>query len=510
MEPSKPQYDILTSRQPVNLFLSGQGGGKTHCAGAVSSTFISNFPKVRGLIAANTYDQLNRSTMFRVREVWKHDFKIEEYNELTGKGCYVIGKHPPKHFNTDGHNFDRYNNIVSFDNGAVVYIGSFDNYKALDGMEIGWAILDETKDTKEEAVKEVIIGRLRQQGIWIGADGSLNNGLGKDEKALEEPGTPFNPLYIFTSPAKVQWLNEWFNLDKLEAEIRQTIYSDTTYFKKKVSNKLITISSTYHNLKNLPSNYIDNQKANMHTALQDMLIYGNPFSRSGGEFYKCFDRSKHVGKPEYNRDLPLHISFDFNLNPYMTCTIWQMSYKHTYCIDEICLSTPDNRTISVCREFSRRYQSHRAGLFVYGDPSGKTETTNTEQGEDNFKTIITALAIFKPSKRVAQAHPSVTMRGNFINTILEQNFSEITIMINEKCVKMINDLSYLKEKSDGTKLKEEEVNPETKVKFEKYGHTSDSMDYFLCEAFKSEYLAYQNGPGGNKPIIQQRNVRANY
>jgi hypothetical protein len=148
MKPSKPQYDILTSRKPVNLFLAGQGSGKTHCAGGVSSTFISNFPKVKGLIAANTYDQLNRSTMYRIREVWEHEFQIKEYSELTKEGCYVIGKQPPKHFNTDSHNFDRYNNIISFDNGAVVYIGSFDNYKALDGMEIGWAILDETKDTK--------------------------------------------------------------------------------------------------------------------------------------------------------------------------------------------------------------------------------------------------------------------------------------------------------------------------------------------------------------------------
>lgn len=499
MEPSKPQYDIITSTQPVNLFLSGQGGGKTHCAGVVSANLISNFKKVRGLIAANTYSQLNRSTMFRVREVWKSEFGMEEWRDTTKKGCYVVGKVPPVHFNTEGHNFDRYDNIISFDNGAVVYIGSFDNYKALDGMEIGWAILDETKDTKEEAVKEVIVGRLRQHGIFI------ENGILNDKS-----GTPFNPLYIFTSPAKVQWINEWFKLDTFEKEIREMIYSTETYFKKKVDNKMVTISSTYHNLKNLPSNYIENQKMNMHTGLQDMLIYGNPFSKSGGEFYKCFDRAKHVGKPVYNPDLALHISFDFNLNPYMTCTVWQMSYKHTYCIDEICLSAPDNRTISVCKEFIRRYQSHRAGLFVYGDPSGKTETTNTEQGEDNYKTIMTALGQFRPSKRVAKAHPSVAMRGNFINTILELSFAEITIMVNERCVKTIGDLSYLKEMSDGTKSKEKVKDENTGITYEKYGHCSDSMDYFLCEAFKSEYLLYQNGTNEAKPVIHKVFTRANY
>lgn len=491
MKPSKPQYDILVSRSAVNLFLAGQGGGKTHCAGAVSAIFISNFPNAKGLIAANTYDQLNKSTMYRIREVWEHEFQIKEYNEITGEGCYVMGIQPPKHFNTDAHNFDRYNNIISFDNGAVVYVGSFDNYKALDGMEIGWAILDETKDTPEAAIKEVIVGRLRQKAIYIDSKGRL---VTEDDKEIspDEILKPFNPLYIFSSPAKVQWINEWFSLDQFMPEINASIYSETTYFKRVIGNKFVTISSAYHNQHNLPSNYIENQKENLHSGLQDMLIYGNPFSKAGGEFYKCFVRNKHTKSLKYDPKLALHITFDFNVNPYITCLVWQIVGKKAMQIDEICLSSPTNRTADACREIKRRYASHgKTGMFIYGDPAGKHEDTRQEKGYNDFTIIMSELAQYAPSKKVAMSAPAVIMRGNFINTVWEKNFEGLEFLIGDKCKHTINDYMYLKEASDGTKLKEKVK--ENGVSFEKFGHCSDANDYFLCQAFQGEYTKYQRG-----------------
>ena len=81
-----PQRDILQSRQPVNLFLAGQGSGKSHCAGLISANFVSQFPLMRGIICANTYGQLTRSTLFRIREVWKKTFTLIEYTEKWGEG----------------------------------------------------------------------------------------------------------------------------------------------------------------------------------------------------------------------------------------------------------------------------------------------------------------------------------------------------------------------------------------------------------------------------------------
>ena len=63
---SDPQAAVLESTASVNLFLAGVGSGKTHLGGIISKSLISAFPQMRGGIFANTYDQLNTSTLCRI------------------------------------------------------------------------------------------------------------------------------------------------------------------------------------------------------------------------------------------------------------------------------------------------------------------------------------------------------------------------------------------------------------------------------------------------------------
>lgn len=483
---SPPQLSHFQSREPTNLFLAGQGSGKTHTGGVLAGMFIDLAPNMVGLIAANTYGQLTKSTLKEIRQVWADTFKWKEYNPHTGQGCYTVGVRPPEHFNLANHNFDTYRNIISFENGALLYYGSLDNYKALDGMELGWAILDETKDTRKQAIEEVIMGRLRQKGMYVSKSGKITDKPGKHS-------TPFNPLYMLTSPAKEQWLNDMFALEQHETAIYSTIFNKDDFFRYEGNGKHVTISSTYLNEKNLPANYIDNQKERLPAHLQDMLIYGCPFSKSGGEFYKSFERARHVVNVPYNADLPLHISFDFNVSPYMTCTVWQLWAEQEHFraaqIDEICLPSPRNSTEAVCKEFKRRYRGHIAGLFVYGDPSGFARDTRY-LGVNDFILIGRFLKQYKPSFRVDAKAPPVAMRGNFINSIFEESI-DIRLSFAEKCKQTIADYLYLKEAADGTKHKEKAK--ANGIMYEKYGHTSDANDYFLCAAYRQQFRKYLHG-----------------
>jgi hypothetical protein len=87
------------------------------------------------------------------------------------------------------------------------------------------------------------------------------------------------------------------------------------------------------------------------------------------------------------------------------------------------------------------------------------------------------------------------MRGNWINTVFEKNLNDIVVVIGENCKLTINDFVNLKEAADGTKNKEMETEPTTKVRYQKYGHFTDLFDYFLCSAFGKEYSSYQRGGG---------------
>lgn len=231
----------------------------------------------------------------------------------------------------------------------------------------------------------------------------------------------------------------------------------------------------------------------------------------GGLFYKNFNVARNTFDWEYNPNIPLHISFDFNVNPYMSCSIWQIVGKACYLIDELAMKNPYNTTKGVCNEFKRKYFAHRGGLFVYGDPSGKQQDTRSEKGHNDYKIIQNELDMFKPVLRVATMHPPVAMRGNFINEIFANNYADISINLFSESVYLKNDLLFGKEASDGTKLKEK-VKGEDGATYEKYFHIADSMDYMICEAFKGEFQQYQNGSGTamRRPISQPINTKSKY
>ena len=212
----------------------------------------------------------------------------------------------------------------------------------------------------------------------------------------------------------------------------------------------------------------------------------------GGLFYKSFNVGTNTLNWSYDPNLPLHISFDFNINPYMSLSIWQISGQSAYLIDEIAMKTPNNRTKDTCWEFVRRYNTHIGGLFVYGDPSGKKEDTKTEKGWNEYSIIAQELDKFKPTFRIANSHPPVKTRGDFINSCFDGSFDGLKIYIYEKSVYLKNDLMFGKEASDGTKHKET-AKDENGVTSQKYHHFSDNMDYFICEAFADEFSRYQHG-----------------
>lgn len=480
---SNPQYEVLTTTKQRILSLGGQGSGKSHVGGLLSAEFIINYPQIRGFIGANTYSQLSKSTLDRMFTVWQSDF-----GWINGTH-YTVDKIPPfKHF---GSKLKDYEGTICFDNGCMIFTASLDNYKAIDGTQFGWGILDETKDTKEEAVKEVITARLRQQGMWVDSIGKVYT--------VDTPNTiAWNPLYILTSPAKVAWLNEWFELTDKYEEISRHIFSKTDFFNYETEDKKVVIYSTYHNEENLPSNFIEQRKKDLAGSpnLIDMLIYGSPIAKSGGEFFAQFSRMKHCTKVPYLPDANVHISFDFNVTPYITMTCWQIvRNKELFelrCFDELCLSSPNNNTEDLCTHLIMKHLSTKEppATFFYGDASGNNRSTQSK--EHNFQIVERVLAKYLNfnSNRVHKRNPSIVATRDFCNKIFVEGLP-IRIMIDEGCKHLITDLEFLKEDVDGGKHKTMAKDANTGSTYEKYGHASDSMIYFLISAF-DEYFKPEN------------------
>lgn len=249
--------------------------------------------------------------------------------------------------------------------------------------------------------------------------------------------------------------------------------------------------------------------------------------RTGGEFWNKFKTEKHVRDIDWVEEMPVQISWDENVNPYITCLVWQdfspavlakveeghrmtnavrwkipwdgTSYV-TVQIDELCLEDPRNRVKDACNEFMAQYPQGRVkGLFVYGDRTSIKEDTKMEKGENFFTLIMGYLAMYRPQLRMQLSNPSVSQSGSFINECYDGKMP-LQIYIHSRCKKSIYDYQYAAIEGDGTIKKTKKKNPKTGVTYEEFGHPSDAKRYKITVTYANLYEIYLRGGKKTLPL----------
>ena len=215
--------------------------------------------------------------------------------------------------------------------------------------------------------------------------------------------------------------------------------------------------------------------------------------RTGGEFLKQFSTDKHVSKVQYDENEPLHIVFDENVLPYLTCNVFQYSNGLIRQIDEIMLKDPLNTLKDTCQEFIKRYGTNRQGLFIYGDATSKKSDTKLQKGQNFYLLIKGYLSMFKPIFRVPKSNPSVIMSRNFTNDILAGQVEGVNLLIDSRCRNSINDYQYCTEDEDGKVNKKVIRDKVTGQSYQEYGHATDTLRYILTSLFLEKYKKFMKG-----------------
>ncbi|CAB4126921.1 XtmB Phage terminase large subunit [uncultured Caudovirales phage] len=239
---------------------------------------------------------------------------------------------------------------------------------------------------------------------------------------------------------------------------------------------------------------------------------------TGGNIYKKFNSARNTAKVKYNPRLPIHLSWDENMNPYLPCGVFQIEDKEIRMIDLILGRNPDNTVKAVSNEFKRKYPAHTSGLFIYGDATSQDAevqkaSVKGEEGFDMFDLIRKNLKEYNPTLRVNRSNPNVIPRVNFVNSIFESNEGGITFIIDKDLTEAITDFEQTKEAPDGRKAKVTVKDPSTGITYQPYGHITDLSDYIICYAFSKEYEQYKNGSSGESNLllgVTAPNERSNY
>lgn len=220
--------------------------------------------------------------------------------------------------------------------------------------------------------------------------------------------------------------------------------------------------------------------------------------RTGSEFFGSFNRGAHTAEVSYNPDLPIHLSIDSNVMPYISVQYWQaiIGDKTTlWQFDETCAASPDNSARKSAKLVAKRLLAlSPSKVHVHGDAS--TRAANTI---DDDKRSFLDLFIGELQKEgidivdcVGTKNPSVPMSGEFINAIYDGVIPSLSITIGENCKNSIEDYMSVQKDANGAILKTKVKNKITGQTYEEHGHLSDCKRYVVTDILREQFLAFSN------------------
>ncbi|WP_370449575.1 phage terminase large subunit [Parabacteroides sp. AF17-3] len=438
----------------------------THNSYVGSAWLVSScmrFPNIRAVVARKTIKSLKESTFITIKKVMKEWGLKEDEN-------FCIN-------NIEG--------TITFWNESVIMMKEMADLPAdLDfsrfgSMEATIVFVDEASEISERAA-DVMFSRIR----W---------------KTSETFKTP--KMFLSCNPAAC-WLRDRFVQDEEgnpvecrdgEVFIRFSIFDNPDEQFRQI------YESSLNKIK-------DN-------ATRERLLYGNwDFIEANAmTLYKGFSGDKHLvtnlKESVYDPMKPLILGFDFNVFPHMSCEAVQIDWenKNVYFLEEF-LGKPKeklNNTPKFAQYIKGKLleQKHIGGIILTGDPAGLARSTQTEDGVNNFTIIQANLdqTILRPRQNILSKQPPQKNRIDWINELFD-GLDGWNIYIDLRCRKLTEDLVYQLRNEDGTKNKQKVTDPVTKVRYERFGHNSDCLDYILCTFLSKSWSKYQRG-GQTGPLL---------
>lgn len=432
------------------------GGGKSFVASVWLVSSCIKFPDVRAIVARKTLKSLKESTWNTIRMIIKSWGLIEDVNY---------------HINSVAGTLRFWNDsvILMLD---LADLPSDPNFERFGSMEATIAACDEVSEVSQKAI-EVLFSRLR----W------------KTHETFK-----VSKMLLTTNPT-TNWVRSRFvqdeNGDKVTTREGE-FYVPFSVF----DNPDIAFRQTYE----AALNKISDQ------ATKERLLYGNwDFVEANDmALYNQFDGTKHLitGLREkvYDPTKPLIVVWDFNVAPYMSTLLVQIDYdkKKVYIIEEILGKAEDkeNNTPSLARKIKKKMyrQKHIGGLDITGDPAGLQRSTTNEDGVNNYTIINETLGkgILRPKIKLLKKQPPQAPRCEFVNEVFK-GYNGWEIMIDLRCRRLTQDLIYQLKNEDGSKGKPKVTDSKTGVKYEKYGHLSDCLDYLLCYYLRDAWYKFKSG-----------------
>lgn len=376
----------------VSLYQGGYGSGKTFSGSLLGTILCLKYPKIKGLVGAQTLALVRDTT-------------LASYKEHFDRMGLKEG--------TDWTEIKSENRIV-FSNGSEILFRHLEEPDKIKSLNLGFVEIEEMSDIPKSTF-DMLLGRLRQE-------------------RRPEWGDKFvYRLFGHTNPeARKGWIHRYFVAEKKP-------------------NYRRIIAPTSDNAINLPKGFVQSLQDTYDEEYFRINVLGEDGDYVSGLATKGFNRSDNVrGDIKIDRRYPIHITCDFNIDPmcWYICQHYNGSFYILYELVECYTDT--NHCARILGELLKDYKGHQ--IIINGDASGKNRTT-TGSNFMILRTVLTELGFSNLDLQVLSRNPSISYRYNCWNAMMRDNKGNPHIFIHPQCKYLMYDMENLEIEEGGDKPK---------------------------------------------------------
>lgn len=221
--------------------------------------------------------------------------------------------------------------------------------------------------------------------------------------------------------------------------------------------------------------------------------------KTGNEFLNSFNVGKNSGEYPYIPGLPIHLSVDSNVLPYISVSYWQVDLskgKDMYQIAETTAESPNNSVRRAAKLVSKKLSElgYDDKIYLHGDASAKAANTIDDNKRSFMDLFIDTLKKdnWTVEDKVGNKNPLVSMTGEFVNAIFEKQLPDLSINIDDGCRASIDDYQSVQKDANGAILKTKVKDSVTKQTYEEHGHLTDTLRYVVHDIMYEEYVQFAN------------------
>lgn len=383
--PAQKEFMFINHNYPrdIALYQGGYGSGKTFCGSLLGILLALKYDGITGLVGALTFPLVRDTTL---KSYFEHLDNMgfrqgTHYEYKTGEGKLV------------------------FKNGSEILFRHMEEPNKLKSLNLGFIELEEMSDIPEGTFK-MLLGRLRQQikPEWKEKDFRYR-------------------LFGHTNPEATKgWIYKYF-------------------VEEKQDNYRLIVAPTTQN-KFLAEDFVESLKNAYDEQYYKINVLGEFGDYTSGLVVKGFSQ-ENIKPITYQPDMPLHLTWDFNVDP-MSCICLHKTQDKYFFFDEFILENAS--TEFTINEVIKRYPNHKGTIIINGDASGDNRSTQSER--TNYVIIRNALRRHYPTTPIylhlRPFNPRIKNRIAAFNAKVRDYNGEVNLFIDPKCEKLIYNCRNLK------------------------------------------------------------------